>query len=165
MGTPIGDLIEYHNLGARQKKYDHADLLIGMCMDFRKRLEIPDNFAFIIRTGGANLSFVEFNVAYALSVANLSYIALIGHDDCGMSNLHERKEPFIQGMSRFGWDQSYAADYYDRESEKFEVYNEPAFIVSQAKQLRKRFSGVTIAPMMYLVGDRRLYQIDESSYL
>ena len=39
-----------------------------MCMDNRKHLHIPDNFAFIIRSGGANLRYSEFKVSYAIAV-------------------------------------------------------------------------------------------------
>jgi carbonic anhydrase len=47
--TPIGNLIEYHNLNRDYETYTQAQLLIGMCMDNRKHLHIPDNFAYIIR--------------------------------------------------------------------------------------------------------------------
>ena len=46
--TPIGELLEYHNLDKPFGKYDRAQMLIGMCMDNRKHLHIPDNFSFII---------------------------------------------------------------------------------------------------------------------
>ena len=45
--TPIGLLLEYHNLNRPYESYSTAQLLIGMCMDNRKYLHIPDNFAFI----------------------------------------------------------------------------------------------------------------------
>ena len=48
--TPIGLLLEFHNLGRSHESYSNAQLLIGMCMDNRKHLHIPDNFAFIIRS-------------------------------------------------------------------------------------------------------------------
>lgn len=35
--TPIGLLLEYHNLNRPLDAYDKAQLLIGMCMDNRKR--------------------------------------------------------------------------------------------------------------------------------
>jgi carbonic anhydrase len=47
--TPIGLLLEYHNLNRPFESYDRAQLLIGMCMDNRNHLRLPDNFAFIIR--------------------------------------------------------------------------------------------------------------------
>ena len=62
-GTPIGLLLEYHNFNKPLDKFTEAQLLIGMCMDNRKHLRIPDNFAFIIRAGGANLRFSEFKVS------------------------------------------------------------------------------------------------------
>jgi len=58
--TPIGRLLEYHNLGRPHDEFLKAELLIGMCMDNRKQLHIPDNYAFIIRAGGANLRYSEF---------------------------------------------------------------------------------------------------------
>ena len=53
--TPIGLLLEYHNLNRPSDTYTQAQLLVGMCMDNRKHLHIPDNFSYIIRSGGANL--------------------------------------------------------------------------------------------------------------
>ena len=66
--TPISSLLEYHNLGRQLDGYSTAALLIGMCMDNRKRLRLPDNFAYIIRSGGANLRYSEFKVSYAIAV-------------------------------------------------------------------------------------------------
>ena len=50
--TPVGALLRYHNLGTGLDAHTQASLLIGMCMDNRKHLRIPDNFAYIIRAGG-----------------------------------------------------------------------------------------------------------------
>jgi len=71
VGTPIGDLLRFHNLGQAGGPFDQARLLIGMCMDHRKHLRIPDNFAYIIRTGGANLRYSEFKVSYAIAVGGV----------------------------------------------------------------------------------------------
>ena len=53
--TPIGRLLEYHNLQRTFESYTQAELLIGMCMDHREHLHIPGKFAYILRAGGANL--------------------------------------------------------------------------------------------------------------
>ena len=50
--TPIGLLLEYHNLGRAHEAYSNARLLIGMCMDNRKHLRIPDNFALCVAALG-----------------------------------------------------------------------------------------------------------------
>ena len=87
-GTSIELLLEYHNLKRPYESYSNAQLLIGMCMDNRKHLHIPDNFAFIIGTGGANLRYSEFKVSYAVAVGDVRCMTLIGHNQCGMVNLH-----------------------------------------------------------------------------
>src|SRR3990167_1006334 len=108
-GTSVELLFEYHNLGREYDSYSNAQLLIGMCMDNRKHLHIPDNFAFILRAGGANLLYSEFKVSYAIAVGNVSSIALIGHNQCGMVNLAARKELFIKGLvENAGWEKAQA---------------------------------------------------------
>src|SRR5437660_1542693 len=92
---PIGDLLRFHNLGAPLREIQQAQLLIGMCMDSRKSLRIPDNFAFILRAGGANLRYSEFKVSYAVAIGGVRHIALIGHTDCGMVNLIARERAIV----------------------------------------------------------------------
>ncbi len=102
--TPLGDLLRYHNLAAKMpQRVEKPQLLIGMCMDSRKHLRIPDNFAFILRTGGANLRQSEFRVSYALAVGGVRMIALITHTNCGMYGLQARREPFVAGLMEAGW--------------------------------------------------------------
>lgn len=161
-GTPIGDLLEYHNLDKHFEPYANAELLIGMCMDNRKHLHIPDNFAYIIRAGGANLRYSEFKVSYAIAVGGVRSIALIGHTQCGMVNLVARKEQFIQGLiGRAGWDASQAEEHFRHFAPMFEIGNETDFILSEVERLRSRYPKITIAPMLYKVEDNRLYLIRE----
>ncbi len=161
--TPIGLLLEYHNLIRPFENYDNAQLLIGMCMDNRKHVNIPDNFAYIIRAGGANLRYSEFKVSYAIAVGKVGHIALIGHNNCGMVNLFSRKELFIQGLvDNAGWDREWAEEHFMHFAPMFEIGNEVDFILSEAKRLRLRYPKIQIAPLMYLVEDNRLYLIKES---
>lgn len=159
---PIGNLLEYHNLNKTFAVYQTAQLLIGMCMDNRKHLNIPDNFAFIIRAGGANLRYSEFKVSFAISVGGAKQIALIGHNHCGMVNLESKRETFIQGlMERAGWTREQAEKQFNESVPKFEIVNEIDFILSETIRLRKVYPKIKIAPMMYLVEDNRLYLIKE----
>ena len=160
--TPIGLLLEYHNLNRIPESYEKAQLLIGMCMDNRKHLHIPDNFAFIIRSGGANLRYSEFKVSYAIGVGEVCHIALIGHNHCGMVNLISRKNEFINGLVEYaGWEIEKAEEHFMQFAPIFEIGSESDFILSEAKRLRLRYPKITIAPLMYLVEDNRLYFIDE----
>lgn len=161
--TPIGRLLEYHNLNRPLTACKQAELLIGMCMDNRKHLHIPDNFAFIIRAGGANLKYSEFKVSYAIAVGNVHHIALIGHNNCGMVNLAQRKEQFINGLvEKAGWDIDHAEEHFLHYSPMFEIGNEIDFVLSEAKRLRLLYPKITVAPMLYKVEDNRLYLINEN---
>jgi len=161
--TPISLLLEYHNLDRQQQPYDKAQLLVGMCMDNRKHLHIPDNFAFIIRSGGANLRYSEFKVSYAIAVGQVSHIALIGHNNCGMVNLIARKCDFINGLvETAGWEREAAEDHFMHFAPMFEIGSETDFILSETKRLRLRYPKVSIAPLLYKVEDNKLYFIREN---
>lgn len=161
-GTPIGLLLEYHNLGRPHDSYSSAQLLTGMCMDNRKHLRIPDNFSYIIRTGGANLRYSEFKVSYAIAVGGVKALALMGHNQCGMVNLVARKEKFIDGLvGNAGWTREQAEEHFNQFAPMFEIGNEIDFVLSEVKRLRLRYPKVLIAPMLYLIEDGRIYLIDE----
>jgi len=161
--TPIGLLLEYHNLNRPLDNYNRAKLLIGMCMDNRIHLHIPDNFAFIIRSGGANLRYSEFNVSYAIAVGQVRHIALIGHNNCGMVNLISRKDEFIKGLvETVGWEKEKTEEHFMHFAPMFEIDNETDFILSEVKRLRHYYPNIKIAPLLYLVDDNKLYFIKEN---
>lgn len=161
-GTPIGSLLEYHNLNAPYGTYSTAQLLVGMCMDNRKHLHIPDNFAYIIRTGGANLRYSEFRVSYAIAVGGARCIALIGHDQCGMVNLMMRRNLFIEGLvERAGWTAEKAGNHFDQFVAIHEIGNEVDFVVSESKRLKHQYPKILVAPFIYKIEDNLLYGIQE----
>ncbi len=161
--TPVGLLLEYHNLNRSLDSYTKAQLLIGMCMDNRKHLRIPDNFAFIIRAGGANLRYSEFKVSYAIAIGEVKSIVLIGHTQCGMVNLVARRDQFIQGLvDQAGWSQDLAEEHFMHFAPLFEIGNEVDFVLSEAKRLRLRYPKIQVAPLLYQVEDNLLYLLKES---
>ena len=160
--TPIERLLEYHNLKREHDKYDSAKILIGTCMDNRERFLLPQNFAFVIRAGGADLRFSEFKVSYAIGVGGIKHIAVIGHTNCGMVNLAARKNIFVDGLvENGGWEKEKAEEHFMQFAPIFEIGHEVDFIISEAERLRKRYPKVMVAPMIYKVEDNRLYLIQE----
>ena len=158
--TPIARLIEYQNFNRPYDNYSSADLLIGMCMDSRKHLHIPENFAFIIRTGGANLRYSEFRVSYAIAVGGVRYIALLGHNQCGMVNLEARKNQFIEGMiDGAGWSRERALEHFDQFVDEHEIGNEIDFVLSESKRLKRQYPKIQVAPFIYRVEDNLIYAI------
>jgi carbonic anhydrase len=163
LNTPIGQLLKYHNLNLGFISYSNAQLLVGMCMDNRKHLNIPDNFAYIIRTGGANLRYSEFKVSFAVSVGEVKHIALIAHSNCGMVNLMSKKNLFIEKLSENGgWSIEQAEEHFNNYAPMFEINNEIDFILSETLRLRQRYPKVQIAPMYYKLEDNLLYLIKEA---
>ena len=160
--TPIGHLLEYQNLDRPFETIEKAELLIGMCMDYRKHLRIPDYFAFIIRSGGANLRYSEFKVSFAIAVGGVRHIALIGHTQCGMVNIASRKDQIVQGLvDGAGWSAEQAEEHFNQFGPMFEIGNEVDFVLSEAVRLRKRYPKIPVAPLLYKVEDAALYVINE----
>ncbi len=160
--TPVESFLEYHNLDRPFETYSKAELVVGMCMDNRKHLHIPDNFAYVLRAGGANLRYSEFKVSYAIAIGGIQAIVLLAHTQCGMSNLISRKEQFIQGLvDNAGWSREQAEEHFDKFAPLFEIGNELDFVVSEAKRLRARYPKVLVAPMLYRLEDNLIYLINE----
>lgn len=161
-GTPLEDLLQYQNLGRELRPVPAPQLLIGMCMDSRKHLRIPDNFAFILRAGGANLRPAEFKVSYAIAVGGVRAIAIIGHNNCGMVNLMARSQIFIDGLVKnAGWDRQQAEEHFHHFAPLFEIGSELDFTRSEAKRLRQRYPRVLVAPMLYQIENSRLFLLTE----
>lgn len=161
-GTPVETLLEYHNLRREFEKHENAEMLIGMCMDNRKQLQIPNNFAYILRTGGGNLRYSEFKVSYAIAIGGVKTIVLIGHDNCGMVNLMGKRERFIEGLIKnAGWSRSQAEEHFRSFAPMFEIENEINFLLSETKRLREKYPKILIAPLFYKIEDNMLYQVEE----
>ncbi len=162
-GTPIELLLRYQNLGVPHESFKQAQILVGMCIDYRKQLNLPENFAYIIRTAGANLRRNEFKVSFAVAIGGVSTIALIGHTQCGMVGVTSKKEAFVEGLvDRAGWDRDEAEAHFLKNAPLHEIVNETDFVVSEAKRLRLIYPKILIAPLIYKVEDGLLYLVQEN---
>src|SRR4051794_11604846 len=121
-GTPVELLLEYHNLGRAIGAVGVPQLLVGMCMDSRKSLRIPNDFAFVLRTAGANMRDNEFRISYTIAVGGVRTIVLIAHTDCGMARIDQRRDLFVQGMmDAAGWDEARAVRHFEESAPKFGI--------------------------------------------
>jgi carbonic anhydrase len=161
--TPVGLLLEYHNLGRARGSSMAPQLLIGMCMDSRKSLSIPNDFAFVLRTAGANMRDNEFRISYAIAVGGIRTIVLIAHTDCGMARLAERREQFIRGLvDAAGWNEAQAVKHFEESAPKFGFRDEVEFVMREANRLRVIYPRIAIVPLLYRVEDDLLYQLRPS---
>jgi carbonic anhydrase len=160
-GGPVGLLLEYHNLHRPFDQHEGAQLLVGMCMDNRKHLRMPDNFAFVIRAGGANLKPSEFKVSYAIAIGGVRALALITHTQCGMVNLEERRDRFIDGLVEgAGWDRPSAEEHFSKCAPVFEIGHDIAFAATEAARLSRTYPRIQVVPLLYKVEDNLLYLIE-----
>mgnify|MGYP003979250833 FL=1 len=130
-------------------------------MDYRKKLRIPDNFSYIIRTGGANMRNSEFQISYAISLGEIRHMAVIGHNNCGMANLNSKKEDFIKGLvDHAGWNAKEAEDHFEQLAPKFDINNEIDFVLAESNRLKNLYPKITVAPLFYKLENQRVYQIE-----
>jgi len=160
LGTPVEELLVYHNLGEQFKQHPKPELLIGTCMDFRIEFRIPRDFAYVIRVGGGNLRGLEFHVSLAVA-SGVQAICLIGHDQCAMSRVVDCEEAFVRGLvEQAGWGDHEAQIHYETYSPRFAIGDEIEFVRSETARLRRYYPRMLVAPLFYSVQDRMLYQVD-----
>ena len=157
--TPVGRLLEYHNLG-RPFEAGDPELLIGMCMDSRKSLRVPPDFAFVLRTAGANMRDNEFRISYSIAIGGVRTIVLIAHTDCGMKRVAGLHDAFVRGLvDHAGWAPASAERLYAEGVPKFGITDEVEFVMQEADRLRALYPRLTVAPLLYRVEDDLLYQL------
>jgi carbonic anhydrase len=159
--TPIEWLLRYHNLSEPlPTSGGRAELLVGMCMDDRKGLVIPKEFAFVLRAAGGNFRDHAFDISYAVAIGGVTAIALLAHTDCGMIRVRQKRADFIRGLvARGGWDESRAAEHFDESVSLYELEDAVAFALEETRRLGASYPAVLIAPLLYRVEDDRLLQL------
>jgi carbonic anhydrase len=135
---------------------------VGMCMDHRKDLTLPNEFAYVLRAAGGNLRDSEFEISYAVSIGGVSTIALLAHTDCGMANVTDKREAFVQGLvARGGFKEDAAADQFSKFAARYEIGDPAEFALNEAVRLRRLYPNLLVAPLLYTVEDDRLLQLSE----
>ena len=160
-GTPVERLLRYHNLGEPfPASTGRAEILIGMCMDHRKDLTLPNEFAYVLRAAGGNLQDSEFEISYAVGVGGISTIALLAHTDCGMAHVTAKRETFVRGLvERGGWNEGAAVDHFLKYATRYEIGDPIKFVLSEASRLGRLYPGLMVVPLLYTVEDDRLVQV------
>lgn len=158
--TPIGRLLEYHNLGRPHGVYENADLVLGTCMDYRYQLGLPPQFAYVLRSAGANFRNAGFDISVPIALRGIKHVALIGHTQCAMEGLGKHRDAYVEGLVRnAGWSKDRAEAYFDAEFIQHEIASSAQFTSAEALRLGQRFPRVQVAPLYYRVEDHRLVQI------
>lgn len=163
-GTPVADLLRFQNLGtppgATPGKYARPTILIATCLEQGAALRIPEGFAISLHTAAASLKRDPFKVSWAIGVAGVLAIAIVGHDDCRLVELRNHREQFVvQMIEAAGWERPAAEQHFDHWSDLFEVDNPAEFVAAEAARLQSRYPKILVAPLLYQSGTGTLQQV------
>ena len=158
--TPIGDLLRYQNLGAPARRHARPEVLIATCLEQRAALRIPEGFAIQLHTAAASLKRDPFKVSWAIGVAGVSAIAIVGHDDCRLVELRNHREQFVvQMIEAAGWERPAAEQHFDHWSDLFEVEDPAGFVAAEAARVQSRYPKILVAPLLYQSATGTLHQV------
>jgi carbonic anhydrase len=156
-GTPIEQLILSQNFHLPIAATDgKPQLLIATCMEFRYALPIPRMYAYVMRRAGGRIIGSEFSVAYTLA-KGVKYLALIGHNDCGMTKVWDAAPQMAKALVEYGWEQSLAEDFIERHADRYVVDDELDALKQEYYRLRGIFKGLTVAPLFVSLGDNKIH--------
>lgn len=163
-GTPVAELLRIQNLGASPSaapgKAARPALLIATCLEQGAALRIPAGFAISLHTAAASLKRDPFKVSWAIGVARVSAIAIVGHDDCKLVELRNHREQFVvQMIEAAGWERPAAEQHFDHWSDLFGVDDPVEFVSAEALRLRSRYPKVVVAPLIYQSATGLLQQV------
>lgn len=149
---PIEILLQSHNQGQFFPPFDRPVLAVVTCMDFRIQLHMPENFAFVLRTGGANPAPVEPYLAFSVARMGIGAIALIGHTDCAM----QYPDPYV--LNHLPTNEHHI-QHYRAQIAALAIGEVEPFTRRQARKLTARL-GLPVVPLLYRVEDHRLVVLD-----
>lgn len=159
LDTPIEELIGAHNFGKEIEGASQPRLLIVSCIEFRFTPQIPNNFAYVIRSAGgrmSNLAGSEFALSYIFA-KGVRHIAIVGHNDCGMTKVDEFKPSLIEALIDQGWKKEKAAAFIEENAGGFAMDDEIESLRREFLRLRSLFNNVVIAPLFVSLSSNRLH--------
>ena len=160
--TPIEALLKCQNMGeVDANQSEDPDLVIGMCIDYRKSLSLPQNCAYVIRRTGANMAGSEFSLALALSTG-IEYMALIAHNHCVMSDPHVKRGAFVSALTgKHGWSDDQALSFFDEHASSREIDDAIDFSIKESRRLSNLFRGLKVVPMLFMLEDNLVYLVKD----
>jgi carbonic anhydrase len=159
-GTPVADLLRYQNLQQAGSPPARPAILIATCLEQAAPLRIPEGFAICLHTAAASLKRDPFKVSWAIGVAGVSAIAVVGHDDCRLTELRQHREQFVvQMIESAGWERPAAEQHFDHWSDLFAVDDPAEFAAAEAARLRERYPRILVAPLLLQSATGLLQQV------
>lgn len=155
-GTPIDSLIQSHNFDVPIESTGVPQLLVATCIEFRFQPRVPSFYAYEIRRASGRVLGAEFTVTYALA-KGVKHMALIGHNDCGMTKVAENANLMIDTLVAQEWPRDEAERYVQSRGPRHAISDEVDALRDEYVRLRRLFRHLEIAPLFAALGNERLY--------
>ncbi len=160
--TPVAALLGFHNFNQGESAYDKPQMLIGTCIDYRIKLHLPDNFAYVIRSAGANLRYSDFQTSFSIAVGGVRSIAIIGHSHCAMVKVEEKEDLFVKGLHETaGWSAHTAKEHFQQFTPLHGISDEVEFVLKETRRLRLGYPSIEVTPMFYDLESHKIHLIKE----
>ncbi len=154
--TPIGALIGAHNFEEPIKAKGSPQLLVATCIEYRFQPILPPMYSYIIRRASGRLIGSEFSLVYVLS-KGVRHVVLLGHDDCGMTQVSQHAPAMTNVLIEQGWDEDRAKEYIAMNAGRYAIQDEVDSLKQEFFRLKKLFLKVEIAPLFISISSHRLY--------
>lgn len=154
--SPIETLILSQNFDQAIETTGDPQLLIATCIEFRYQPKVPSAFAYIMRRASGRLVGSEFSIAYTMA-KGVQHIALVGHNDCGMTKVAEHKDAMVNALVEQGWYKDRAEDYVTMNSSRYAITDEISSLKREYLRLRRLFHKVEIAPLFISLANSKMY--------
>lgn len=154
--TPIGTLILANNFDTPIETTGEPHLLVITCIEFRYQPKLPASFAYVMRRAGGRLVGSEFSLAYTLA-KGVRHVALVGHNDCGMTKVEENKSKMIEALVDQGWYRDRAEDFVSSHASRYAISDEIDSLKREYLRLRRLFHNLEIAPIFVSLGNSKMY--------
>lgn len=155
-GSPIETLILANNFEKPIETTGDPHLLLITCIEFRYQPKLPASFAYVIRRAGGRLIGSEFSLAYAMA-KGVRHIALVGHNDCGMTKVAENRQPMVDALVEQGWYKDRAEDFVDMHASRYAITDELDSLKREYLRLRRLFHKIEIAPLFVSLANGKMY--------
>ena len=155
-GTPLEAFILSQNFNWPIQATGEPKLLIATCIEFRYALPVPRMYAYVIRRASGRLIGSEFSVAYTLA-KGVKHLMMIGHNDCGMSQIPANTPLVIEALVEQGWSKEQATEYVKKHGTRHAINDEVDSLKEEYLRIRKVFPRLVVAPLFVCLHDNRLY--------
>lgn len=154
--TPVNALIAAQNFNHPVTPVGTPQILIATCIDFRLMPKVPPAYAYVIRVATGRLIGLEFALTYGIA-EGVKHVALIGHDDCGMTKISQHGPLMIDVLVDQGWDRERAEEYVASQAGRHEIEDEVEALKKEFFRLKRLFKKVEFAPLFASVDTGELY--------